>query len=216
MLIPCFSTAQKVEVKKENARIDGRNISGYQVAFSAGETDVRNSLIKYLKGLGKVKTSGEYISMEEPVVAGKKYTNVLFATTREIANTAAAWIGINSENGEESSLDRDIEKLTYDFGVAFHREKIQIQIDESLQALQAVEKQELRLANQNKDLNNRIERNKRQKTELEKSLVDNKLEFEELTRNLKVNAKARDSVFIATEQIRKVVEMHQERQRKVE
>ena len=73
----------------------------------------------------------------------------------------------------------------------------------------------MRLSNQNKDLTSRIERKKREKIELEKSLVDYKLELEDLTKNLKANAKARDSVAIATEQIRKVVESHQERQRKV-
>jgi hypothetical protein len=216
MLYPFLTNAQTIVVEKESARIEGQNISGYQVQLSAGENEVRNSLIKYLKGLGKIKTTGDYMTMAEPVVTGKRYTGTLYAATKEVGNSSAAWIGMRAESGEESSLDRDLEKLTYEFGVAFHREKIQIEIDESLQALQAVEKQQLRLANQNKDLNSRIERNKRQKVELEKSLVDNKLELEDLTKNLKANAKARDSVAVATEQIRKVVEMHQERQRKVE
>jgi hypothetical protein len=216
MLFPFLTNAQTIVVKKESARIEGQNVPGYHVALSSGENEVRNSLIKYLRALGKIKTTGNYITMEEPVIAGKKYANVLYATTKEVGNTSAAWIGMRSESREESALDSDLGELTYDFGVAFHREKIQIEIDESLQALQAVEKQQLRLANQNKDLNSRIERNKRQKIELEKALVDNKLELEDLIKNLKANAKARDSVAIATEQIRKVVEMHQERKRKVE
>ena len=215
MLLPLVTGAQTVEVKKGSARIEGQNVSGYEVVVAAGENETRTFLIKYLKAFGKIKTSGEYITMEGPALAGKKYANTLYATTKELGNGSAAWIGMHSESGEESSLNSDLEKLTYDFGVAFHREKIQIQIDESLQALQAVEKQQMRLVNQNKDLNSRIERNKREKIELEKSLVDNKLELEELTKNLKANAKARDSVAIATEQIRKVVETHQARQRKV-
>lgn len=215
LLLPFYTNAQTIEVRKESSRIEGENVPGFQVVLSAGEHEVRNSLIKYLKALGKTKTAGDYIATEQPVVGGKKYSNSLYATTKSIGNASAAWIGVNSASGEESNLDRDLEQLTYDFGVTFHREQIQKQIDESLQALQAVERQQMRLSNQNKDLTSRIERNKREKIELEKSLVDNKLELEDLTKNLKANAKARDSVAIATEQIRKVVESHQERQRKV-
>ncbi|WP_254157854.1 hypothetical protein [Chryseosolibacter indicus] len=47
---------------------------------------------------------------------------------------------------------KDVEKLVHDFGVSFYRDKVQQQIDESNRALQAVEKQQLRLVGQNKDL----------------------------------------------------------------
>ena len=215
-LSPFVANAQTVEVKKENAQIEGENTPGFQVVLSAPENEVRNSLIKYLKTLGKVKTSGDYIFMAAPAVGGRKQANVLYATTKETGTTSAAWIGAPATDGAGATRERDIEKLTYDFGVIFHRGKIQAQIDESLQALEAVEKQQLRLTNQHRDLHNRIERNKREKTELEKSLITNKLELENLTKTLESTTKARDSIAVATEQIRKVVEMHRERQRKVE
>jgi hypothetical protein len=78
-----------------------------------------------------------------------------------------------------------------------------------------VEKQQMRLVNQNKDLENKIEGNKREKIQLEKSLKNNKVELMTLTKKLEENKKAQDSVAIATEQIKKVVEMHKERQRKI-
>ncbi len=214
-LMPFAVSAQSVEVKKETSRIEGENATGYQVSIAAPEEEVKSSLTKYLKLTGKTKVSGDYVTISEPLIGGKKYTTTLYSSAKQAGATTSAWIGVRAEGGEESSLDSDLRKLVYDFGVAFYREKIQVQIDESIRALQAVEKQQVRLVNQNKDLINKIENNKREKIELEQSLIKNKVELEDLTKKLQGNIKARDSVAVATEQIRKVVEMHKERQRRV-
>jgi hypothetical protein len=50
---------------------------------------------------------------------------------------------------------------------------------------------------------------------LEKSLVDNNVELETLSKKLEQNKKGQDSVAVAGEQIKKVVEMHKESQRRV-
>lgn len=119
-------------------------------------------------------------------------------------------------NGDESHITEELRKLIYDYAVAFYREQIQLQIDESLQALQAVEKKQMRLVNQHKDINNKIDNNKKQKIALEKALVENKVELEDLSKKLESNVRAQDSVAVASGQIKKVVEMHRERQRKVQ
>ena len=215
VILPLTGATQSIQVRKETSRIEGSNANGYQVALTGTEDEVKASLAKYLRAMGKTKPSGDYLAVTEPTIGGKKYTETLFAITRQTGNAIAAWMGIASSAGEESSLDRDLQKLVYDFGVTFHRDKIQLQIDESLRALQAVEKQQLRLANQNKDLNNKVAINKREKIQLEQSLVENKLELQGLTSKLSANAKAQDSIATATDQIRKVVEMHKEKQRKI-
>lgn len=213
--LPFAALSQTITTKKESSRIEGQNIAGYQIDLNAPEPEVKASLSKFLKTLGKTRTSGDYFTIVNPMVDGKSSNVTFYATTKQLSNTTAAWIGAPGENGEESSLDNDVKKLVRDFGIAFHREQIQSQIDESVRALQAVEKQQLRLVNQNKDLKNKVEGNKREKIALEKSLVDNKLELEDLTRKLAANAKAQDSVAIAGDQIKKVVELHKERQRNV-
>jgi hypothetical protein len=50
---------------------------------------------------------------------------------------------------------------------------------------------------------------------LEKSLAENKLEYEALVSAIAKNKKDQDSVLVATDQIKKMVETHKERQRKV-
>jgi hypothetical protein len=215
LLLPTLLFAQSIQTTKESHQIDGIKAEGYEVILNGSGDVVKSSLARYLKNLGKTRMSGDYISISEPLIAGRKYDGLFYGSTKPVGNSTAAWIGIAATTSGGSALDRDIEKLVYDFGVTFRREQIQMQIDESARALQAVEKQKARLLNQNKDLNSKIENNKREKVQLEKAMVDNKLELEDLNNRLVLNAKAQDSVAVAAEQIRKVVEMHKDRQRKV-
>jgi hypothetical protein len=46
-------------------------------------------------------------------------------------------------------------------------------------------------------------------------LENNKLEYESLLLKIEQNKKAQDSVAVAREQVKKVVEIHREKQRKV-
>jgi hypothetical protein len=127
-------------------------------------------------------------------------------------------VGIKSDDWKESDaevVNREIEIMLHNFGVNFYREKIQKQIDEAVRAQQAVERQQQRLTNQNKDLNNKLEGNKKEKIKLDQALVDNKLELENLIKRLEKNKFDQDSVNVAGEQIKKVVEMHKEKQRQV-
>ena len=214
LIAPLVCIAQTVDVKQETAWIDGAKMNGFQVDLVGSSEEVKTSLSRFLKSIGKPKTSGDHLEILEPTIAGKKSVDILYATSKTSGKTTAAWLGSSSAS-EATGPDRDIQRLVYDFAVTFYREKIQLQIDESLRALQAVEKQQARLANQHKDLNNKIDNNGKEKIALEKALVQNKADLEDLTRKLASNGQAQDSVAVAAEQIRKVVEMHRERQRKV-
>jgi len=211
------AAAQTVKVKQEQARIKGNNVRGVQVDLEGTSGEVSNAFNKFLKGYGKVKQT-DPATLQEPTLDGTAYTTPVYIVTKDNGNTTAAWLGIVESEWKAEDVERvnkALEKMMYDFGVKFYRDKIQVQIDESARALQAVEKQTQRLTNENKSLNTKLDDNKREKIQLEKSLENNKLEYETLLKKIALNIKARDSVAVATEQIRKVVEMHKERQRKV-
>ncbi len=209
--------SQSINVKKETTRINGEIADGYEIMMEATEEEVQNSLSKFLKSSGKGRESEGVLTISEPLISGKKFTNALYSTSRQMGKLTSAWIGIHKKDwgAEASGVEKDLEKLIRDFGVSFHRDKIQKQIDESVRALQTVEKQQQRLVNQNKDLTNKVEGNEREKIQLAKSLENNKIEFATLTRRLEQNKKDQDSVAVAGEQIKKVIEIHKERQRKV-
>lgn len=215
-LIPLAVIAQKTQVKKETMRVEGEQATGFRVELLAPQHEVAASLARFFKTLGKTKSSGDYVTIAQPVISGKTVQGTLYGSALQNGTSTTVWLGMPLTAGEESSLERDLELMTYDFAVTFQREQVQAQIDESLRALQTVEKKQMRLVNQHKDLNNKIDNNKKEKVALEKALVENKVELEDLTKKLVANAHAQDSVAVATDQIRKVVEMHRERQRKVQ
>jgi hypothetical protein len=217
LIISAYADAQTVKVKKEKSTVKGESMEGYSVEVQGTGSEVTASLGKFLKTIGKTKQS-DFFTVTEPNINGLVYTQPIYATANENGKSATAWIGVNPSamsKEDAAKLDKELEKLMKDFGVKFYRDKIQVQIDESTRATQAVEKQKQRLLNENKSLSTKLENNKREKIQLEKSIVDNKSEHESLLKRIEQNKKAQDSVAIAAEQIKKVVEMHKEKQRKV-
>lgn len=218
LFISSLTLAQTVKVKKENARIKGENIEGFEVELEGAYADVNASLVKYLKTIGKIKQSGDEITINSPTLNSNSYELPVFATTKEKGNNTTAWIGIKASEWPTEDVDKinkALEKQLYEFGVKFYRDKIQVQVDESLRASMAVEKQQQKLVNQNKELTTKLEDNKREKIQLEKLLENNMLEYETLLKKIEKNKHDQDSVAIAGEQIKKVTEMHKTKQSKV-
>jgi hypothetical protein len=218
LLVTLVASAQTIKVKKETARVKGEYADGFEVELLGTTEEAEAALTKFMKTLGKSKQNDNFIAVNEPVIQGRAYTNSVYGQTKQLGNIVSAWVGIRTKewsDDDAKAINQDIEKMLRDFGVSFHREKIQKQIDESIRASQTVDRQQQKLGNQNRDLNSKMEDNKREKIQLEKSLVDNKLELETLTKKLEKNKKDQDSVKVAGEQIKKVIEMHRERQRKV-
>ncbi len=210
--------AQSVKVKKETARIKGENTDGYGVDLEGSFSDVNASFIKYIKSLGKIKQNSDYGALTESVLHGKNAALPIYVLTKDNNKTAQAWLGIKSGDWPSSDVDgvnKQLEKVLYDFGIQYYRGKAQAQIDETNRALQAVEKQQQRLITQNKELNTKLEDNKREKLQIEKSLANNKLENETLLKKIEKNKKDQDSVALAGEQIKKVIEAQKTKQAKI-
>jgi hypothetical protein len=209
---------QSVHVKKEISRINGEAITGDAVDLEGTVKEVVSSFTKYLKTLGKVKQSGDYLTLSEIVLNDKVYGLPIFALTKDKEHSVQVWIGIKV--GEKSSaeavdLSQQLEKVMYNYCVQFYRDKVQDQIDESNQALQAVERQKQRLDNQNSDLATKLENNKLEKIQLEKSIENNKLMYETFLKKIDKNKKDQDSVQFANDQIKRVIEMQKEKQSKI-
>jgi hypothetical protein len=213
-----LSFSQTVTVKKEQTRVKNDYADGFEVELPGTYEEIDEAISKLMKSLGKSKESEGSYAVVEPSVAGRTYTSPVYGSTKQVGNMVSAWIGIKKsewKDSEAENVSKALEGIIYDFGVTFHRDKIQKQIDEALRAAQTVEKQTQRLTNQNKSLTSKIENNKQEKINLEKSLVNNRIELEALTKQLEKNKKDQDSVAVAGQQIQKVLDMHRDRQRKV-
>ena len=212
----CF--AQTIKVKKEQTRIKNDYAEGFEVDLPGTFEEVDEALGKLMKTLGKSKESEGYYTVAEPSIVGRTYASPVYGSTKQVGNIISAWIGLKKSEwnkDDAENVSKALEGMIHDFGITYHRDLIQKQIDETLRAAQAVERQTHRLVNQNKSLNTKLANNKQEKIDLEKSLVNNKIELETLTKQLEKNKKDQDSVAVAGQQIQKVLETHRERQRKV-
>jgi hypothetical protein len=219
MCIANIAFCQKVTVNKKSDKIKGDAAEGYSTTLEGKKDDVAAAWSRFLKDLGKVRSSPGYQYVEGPAMGGTVYsTGIVYATVNGNDENTAVWMGIKADEWTVNDIklvEAQLEKLTYQFGVKFYRDKIQAQIDEAVRASEAVTRQQQRLANQNKDLGLRLANNGQQKIQLEKNLESNKLEKLVLDQKIINNKKSQDSVKLAGEQILKILEMHKERQRKV-
>lgn len=224
VILLCFGIAtacysQTVTVKKQSEKVKNESAEGAGAELDGKQSDVSSLWAKFLKDLGKVKLfSSDPMVITEPVFNGTIYKGTLYAYSFENGNKTRVWIGYLSKEWEEKDQDfisKQTERLVYQFGVQFYRAQVQKQIDETTQATQAVEKQKQRLMNQNKEFTLQLANNEQEKIQLEKSIQANQLEHEALKIKIEKNKKAQDSLTNATMQIKKVMETHKERLRKI-
>ena len=219
LLLSLSLHAQKVTVKSQSEKAKGEPADGYGTELEGKKEMVNSAWIKFLKGIGKVRQSSDPVTITEPAFNGLTFSKgSVYSIVREKGENTYVWLGINPAEWESNNVKRignELEKAVYQFGVTFYRDKIQIQIDEAQQALDAVEKQKLRATNQNKDLTTQLANNDQEKIRLDKALETNKFDNAVLKVKLVNNAKAQDSLSQAGLQIQKMKDLHTERQRKV-
>lgn len=218
VLLITIAAAQNINVQKGSAQVKGEKLDGFEVTLEGTTAEVTASLNSYLKKIGKTRLKDDVITILEPAIDGTRYTIPVLATTKGNDKNSTAWIGVKTSDWPEEDVKKvmkELEKTMYGFGVKFKQDKIQVQVDESVRASLAVEKQQQKLLNQNKELNVKLEDNKREKIQLEESLENNRLEYEDLLKKIEQNKHNQDSISLAGEQIRKVTEMHKEKLKKV-
>jgi hypothetical protein len=213
----CGAWSQTVKVKKEESRVKGENTDGYAVDLDGKPEEVGVSFNRYLKSLGKTRMNDGTYVLTESTINGAGYKNPIYGIVKEKGGKAQAWIGVRKADWPDGAdnISKELEKLIYEFGVKFYKDLIQLQVDESIRALNAVEKQQQRLTTQGRDLNMKLEDNKREKIQLEKSIENNKLEYEALLKKIEKNKHDADSMVVVNEQVKKVVDATKEKQKKV-
>ncbi len=211
--------AQKVTVGKRTDRIRNESADGYSTDLDAKADDVRISLNKFLKEAGKSKSNGDMIVVNEPVINGTVYTKgILYASVTGSDVKTRVWIGILASEWNSSDVEpvlKEIEQMTYRFGIKYYRDKIQLQIDEGQQASDAVAKQSQRAKTEGETLQRKLKANDEEKIRLEKALEANKLEDLVLKQKIVNNKKSQDSLVDAAAKIKVVIDGHKERQGKV-
>lgn len=219
LLLNTMAWSQTVTVNRQNEKVKGDGAEGYSTVLKGKLSDVSPSWTKFLKEVGRIKLfSSDPIVITEPNFNGTVYPKgTIYGNIFENEDYIRVWLGILPKEWDKNVefANDQLEKLIYQFGVRFNRDKVQKQIDETQEAADAVERQTQRLINQNKDMTIQLANNEKEKIHLEKSIENNKLENEALKIKLDRNKKAQDSLVNVGVQIKKVKDAHQEQLRKI-
>lgn len=211
--------AQQVTTVTRPERVRGQDARGSAVELAGAKQTVTAAWNKYVKELGKGKTSGDLVAIASPALGGTVYEGAsVYCRVSGSEETTAVWVGLLEHEWRVNDLSvvyRELEQFVHRFGIKFYRDQIQVQIDEAQQAVEAVERSQQRLLNQNKDLAAKLTGNEAERVRLEKQLENNRVEHAALLTRIEKNKLAQDSVAAAMGPIKKVLEAHQERQRKV-
>lgn len=225
LLIPIFLFgflsvhSQTVTVNKQKEKVKGEHLEVFAAELEGKKNDIEGAWVRFLKDMGKLKQMGNPMTVSEPIISGTPFTKgVVYAESMGDEKKTTVWAGINPTEWDEKDLTyvtRELQKMVYQFGIKFYRDQAQKEIDETQQALEAVEKQQQKSVNQNKDLTIKLSNNEQEKIQLEKSIDNNKLENAALKIRLENNVKAQDSLAQVNLQIRKVLEGQKEKLRKI-
>ncbi len=225
LLIPIFLFgflsvySQTVTVNKQKEKVKGEHLEVFAAELEGKKNDIEGAWVRFLKDMGKLKQMGNPMTVSEPIISGTPFTKgVVYAESKGEEKKTTVWAGINPTEWDEKDLTyvtRELQKMVYQFGIKFYRDQAQKEIDETQQALEAVEKQQQKSVNQNKDLTIKLSNNEQEKIQLEKSIDNNKLENAALKIRLENNVKAQDSLAQVNLQIRKVLEGQKEKLRKI-
>ncbi len=219
-VVVCASVySQKVTVQSHSEKGDGENIEGFITELEGRKAQVAPLWNKFLREFGKSRPGAGFTTISGPALGGTVYPKgILYADLREKGETTTVWLGYREgtwEANDEGIIKREMEKELYGFGVKFYKDQIQGQIDEAQRASEAVVRQQQRLANQSRELTIQLGNNEQEKIKLEQRLEANTLEHAVLLQKLENNKLAQDSVAQAGNQVKKMIEVHKERQNKV-
>jgi hypothetical protein len=219
LLAALTSYGQKVTVDKKSEKVKGDTAEGYGTTLEGNKEDITAAWSKYIKTLGKVKPGSDYQFIETPAMGGTVYTTgVVYAKSGGTAERGSVWMGIRADEWTVNDIklvEETVKELVYQFGIKYYKDKIQAQINQAQEALNIVVRQQQRLVNENNTLHNKLVSNEQLRIQLEKSLEANKLEKLVLEQKIVNNKNAQDSVAATTVPIKRAVEMHKERLRKV-
>jgi hypothetical protein len=211
------AVAQTVEVTQQDQQLGGKKLVGFATALEAPKDEVSPAIARYLKVYGKPKQQETHLQLAETTLNGQVFTKPLYALVAPTTTGSTVWLGVSrTEWGADTSkILSQLELITKSMGVAFYRDKIQAQIDEAQQAVQAVERQQQRTVNDEQNILQRTENNKREHRNLKMAIQRNRADSVTLYLKLQQNKRSGDSLRMVSDKVRKALLFQQERQRKV-
>ncbi len=211
--------AQVVDVKPQSHKVKGGNAEGYASIVDGKAEDIESAWSRFVKGLGKTKAFSDLSIISDPILNGNEYKGMTIFTDFVTKNNATrVWLGWKPAEwleSERESVDKELSKQVFQFTLKFYQDVALGQIEESEQAVRAVERAQQRAVKEGSDLQIRIEENSRERVQLERSLETNKFNHTILLQKLENNRKSLDSLQIALDQVKKAVDLQRQKLREI-
>lgn len=211
--------AQVVDVKPQSHKVKGGNAEGYSSVVEGKAEAIESAWSKFVKGMGKTKVFSDLSTITDPILNGNEYKGMtLFTDFVTRNNVTRVWLGWKPSDWLESqreAVDKELSKQVYQFTLKFYQDQVLAQIDESEQAVRAVERAQQKAVNEGSDLQMRLDENSRERVQLERALETNKFNNTILLQKLENNKKSLDSLSVALDKVKKAVELQRQKLREI-
>jgi hypothetical protein len=180
--------AQKIKIQESSETVENVSRKGMFVLLELDKKEVEKAWTKYLKNYGKTSYSaGAIIVQAADMKALSDYPCRVISFVEVAPTGSRVWWAIDlgaKYVTKESEEYRGAEKMLYEFALNAYKEDVNRQIIDAEGALETATKIQEKEVNEGTDLQEKIDNNKIQKTELEGKLQFNKEEYARLNREL--------------------------------
>jgi hypothetical protein len=211
--------AQVVDVKPQSHKVKGGNAEGYSSVVEGKAETIESAWSKFVKGMGKTKVFSDLSTITDPILNGNEYKGMTlftdFVTRNNVTRVWLGWKPADWLENQREAVDKELSKQVYQFTLKFYQDQVLAQIDESEQAVRAVERAQQKTVNEGSDLQMRLDENSRERVQLERALETNKFNNTILLQKLENNKKSLDSLSVALDKVKKAVELQRQKLREI-
>jgi hypothetical protein len=209
--------AQTIEVLPANGTIKEKSWKGFVVCIELDAKSVESGWQRYMKSLGKFemveKYTAEGLNLPIPAISSDAvdFYSKVTVSPRCVQVFMAA---VRSGSGLELSDNQkeNVRKLLYDFALEQYRNDLIQQIAEAERVVNLAVKAHDKRVNEGNNLKSKLNRNRKEKTKLEKELEENAANLLKLKADSSQNVTEQES---ALEEIKKVRQIAEEKKLKL-
>ncbi len=207
LLLSTVAGAQKIKIQESSEPVESIIRQGMFVLLELDKKEVEKSWLKYLKQYGKTESSKGIIIVQAAEMKALSDYPCRVISMVEVAHTGSrVWwaidLGAKFVTKESEAQYKGAERMLYEFAVNAYKEDVNRQIEDAESALEAATKIQEKEVSEGINLQEKIESNKAQKTELETKLQVTKEEYARLNREIDNNFADQKNALVNVETIK--------------
>lgn len=215
-----FAHGQEIMAKEDTQTIEGTEFAGYEINVEGDLDDHQDRWMRLLRNKGKVRKRSSRYSIEDFVLP-QVTESLLDGYTQfkqERDTTITIWLGIDVSalsDDEPQAVLGEVKGMLENYVLEYRKSLVLDDIQDAERAAAFTSRQHQRLIQNLENLKIRLLDAENEKRRLEENLKTMELEIEVLKQRIVNNEADQETTLEELEQIRKVLEMHKERLKKL-